>query len=366
MQENEPLVDIAEKRGGKRQRVLAIPLVILLVIISTTLVVYGCSSSDSDNNSHTNATSEEGKPIPHYTSGQENCLACHNLYVRWPMPDNHEERELSHCSVCHEEAEEMPMSVPHHVKDNRWCTNCHAPDGFQYLSEVTHGPTRDNLSCLMCHTVGTPAVDAPHSEAAFEENACLQCHDSGGMAPVPTDHEGRHQATCRACHTRSSLPPMSIAHNPDESCDKCHASDKVGNLPVTHNGRSVETCHTCHSYFDGTVAEKHPIEPDRTCWQCHAPDEMAPLPLTHDGRGKDTCEVSVCHTEQYQFDEGMLNKLADHPPTSFCFGERGCHGWTDDPDYDPDRWITSIPSSTHTGRSNETCMACHLIPDYQG
>jgi len=276
------------------------------------------------------------------------------------------------------------MVVPHDPRFNEECTSCHAPDGWQYLSEETHGPSRDDLSCMMCHTVGTPAMPAPHSDATFEENqihaadsddttrGCLQCHDFGAVVPMPQDHAGRHNATCAACHARPSVPPMDISHRPDDDCDRCHAPNEVGELPDTHEGRAVDTCWMCHDYFAGEVPRIHPLEHGKHgCWGCHAPEATAPMPQTHEGRRQPTCEVSVCHTEQYALptpgkytNEEWSIIEGIHTGWEGCFSGAGggCHSWTDDPYYDPESQIPAIPSYTHDGRTEEICQVCHEWP----
>ena len=360
-------VEMSSVKGWIGKSFGLLPVLLLVLSISVTALLTGCcgnGTSDSDGIEGAEYVGG-GKDIPHNVSGQENCLACHNLYVAWPMPDDHEGRGLGECGRCHRQASVLPMSVPHDPKYNRECTSCHAPDGFQYLSEESHGSGRGDLSCMMCHEAGTPAMAAPHSEVTFREN-CLQCHDFDAIAPMPRDHEGRHHATCSACHSRPTVAPMDIAHNQDDRCADCHASDEVVALPESHEGRTVDTCKMCHEYFDGVVPQTHPLESGKHgCWGCHAPEPaMAPLSPTHDGRRQETCEVSVCHAEQYQFSDEILQKLAVHPPTKRCSSgaDGGCHVWTDDPDYNPEWWITAIPADTHGGRSQETCVVCHEMP----
>lgn len=105
--------------------------------------------------------------------------------------------------------------------------------------------------------LATPGVIAPpkvpHPTAGRE--ACLACHAVGGegVKKIPTDHAGRRDDSCRACHaTDVSAPsgPMRVPHPiaGREGCLTCHETGVSGaiKIPADHAGRSNEVCLACH------------------------------------------------------------------------------------------------------------------------
>jgi hypothetical protein len=102
------------------------------------------------------------------------------------------------------------------------CTTCHGSVPVYDQASKVH-EIHAALNCSRCHGENRPAQpsiestpgsspsassgqgppDIPHTLAGHED--CLGCHGtSGGYAPqVPTDHVGRTNQTCTACHKAS-------------------------------------------------------------------------------------------------------------------------------------------------------------------
>jgi hypothetical protein len=56
-------------------------------------------------------------------------------------------------------------------------------------------------------------VAIPHSFPA-QENRCLECHNKGGVAPVPVNHAGRVNSSCALCHLPAQSAPAAPASTP--------------------------------------------------------------------------------------------------------------------------------------------------------
>lgn len=113
---------------------------------------------------------------------------------------------------------------------------------------------------------GPPQI--PHAKEGRTD--CLSCHEKGvnGAPKFPTDHTGRTNEMCVACHqfkpgaanatpaptatgpaTSAGVPPV-IPHTLDgrDQCLTCHQTGVGGapKVPATHAGRTNDTCKGCH------------------------------------------------------------------------------------------------------------------------
>ena len=155
--------------------------------------------------------------IPHPIEGRQDCVMCHGEGKANPYPADHVGRPSATCLVCHgaSKAEEhLPALVKHDLGGRENCLMCHGVDLLP-VSHKTGGFS--NSDCLLCHvppghgatavpsaTPGAPASGAsaaaaiPHPLQGREN--CLMCHGLEGGRPYPSNHDGRSNETCAACH----------------------------------------------------------------------------------------------------------------------------------------------------------------------
>ncbi|MBI5301760.1 MAG: hypothetical protein HY868_06470 [Chloroflexi bacterium] len=96
-----------------------------------------------------------------------------------------------------------PVAVPHSLVGKADCLYCHK--GNTYFSVPKDHARRTNEMCLGCHPLSASAprpTARPAAHSADGHENCLICHLQGGSGarPVPGDHAGRTNDTCRACH----------------------------------------------------------------------------------------------------------------------------------------------------------------------
>jgi hypothetical protein len=144
---------------------------------------------------HTNSTdsAELGKPeLAHVYHLR--CISCHIEEQKGP----------SECSGCHQQAAVEPLSISHPLTARGDCLACHAGriSGVPEVPQDHRGAS--NSVCQLCHTPSpekTSVNAVPHAVDGWQN--CLLCHGEGigGAIKVPgTDHAGRTNETCLACH----------------------------------------------------------------------------------------------------------------------------------------------------------------------
>jgi hypothetical protein len=146
------------------------------------------------------------------------------------------------------------------------------------------------------------------SHVLKDRDACSTCHATGGVKPVPADHEGRADATCTGCHqpgveeTAPVAEAARIGHTLDgrDLCLNCHAADKIKPVPEDHADRAAETCIGCHEVGDEAIeatqtAKKvmHSLAGRDNCLSCHDVNKSHAFPEDHFGRLSESC--LVCH-----------------------------------------------------------------------
>jgi len=176
-----------------------LPVLLLLLCLSLLLLAPACGNNDDSSDLSDQNVQQSELKIPHAVAGQQNCLACHGPSVVWPMPDNHDGRELADCGKCHGNGSLDPHAVPHNLKleKNKDCISCH------HLQETYHR-RNDNQTCMMCHQVpvGSPPAITHDLAENPEMKDCVKCH-SGDDASMPASHDA-WGAPCDTCHTFSS------------------------------------------------------------------------------------------------------------------------------------------------------------------
>lgn len=174
--------------------------------------------------------------------------------------------------------------------------------------------------------------------------ACIACHASGvsDIPPLPSDHSGRNDTTCIACHRQAGLQPVP-AKAPVEKINGFPA------LPSDHAGRTI--CAACHSTGAGGATRlpaDHAGRNDATCAACHKasstqPPATTPPPVTTQPptpAGKEDRDTGK--------KEGPPALPAMHQGRTSC---NVCH----------ESGLSGAPKNpqNHSGRADATCAACH-------
>ena len=85
------------------------------------------------------------------------------------------------------------------------------------------------------------------------QEQCWRCHRAGAFA-APADHRRRQEATCTGCHSvdynaiQVVVPAIPHALEGRDDCLRCHlvALDGAQPMPGEHTGRAESTCRDCH------------------------------------------------------------------------------------------------------------------------
>ncbi|MDD4858850.1 MAG: NapC/NirT family cytochrome c [Dehalococcoidales bacterium] len=231
-----------------------------------------------------------------------------------------------------------------------------------------------SADCNACHynpgregTITTGRF-IPHAIAGLED--CLSCHDADGTKPFPSDHVGRSNTLCTACHQPSTIavpppatPPAAvpIPHSITglEDCFSCHGPGNIKPYPANHVGRSNSLCTVCHKPTTTAAPPSvppaagqipHSIAGLEDCFSCHGPGSSQPYPADHVGRTNAQC--TICHkSPQLPARPPATPPAAIVIPHSIagladCFL---CHG--------PGS-VRPYPAN-HVGRTNALCTVCH-------
>ncbi len=96
-----------------------------------------------------------------------------------------------------------PKGIPHDLKGRDDCLYCHK--GNTYFAVPVSHARRTNQMCRGCHSLSSSApqpAPRPMPHSATDREGCLMCHLRGdnGAHPMPGDHAGRMNDTCRSCH----------------------------------------------------------------------------------------------------------------------------------------------------------------------
>jgi hypothetical protein len=256
--------------------------------------------------------------IPHDITGRTDCKACHDTGIGGAivLPADHAGRGNDICTACHQTASPPTVviaQIPHSTTGLTDCLLCHQTGVGSAMAVPADHAGITNGECTGCHfqasnptAINFPQI--PHTIAGRE--ACLACHQTGagGATVVLADHAGRTNATCTICHAESpNATSVAIPQIPHytagfESCSTCHATG-IGGAPAypsDHAGRADSTCTACHQPAASQVTLHYPsidhgLAGRDQCLLCHETGIAgAPVvPATHAGRTNDTCQV--CH-----------------------------------------------------------------------
>ncbi|MCZ7358209.1 MAG: NapC/NirT family cytochrome c, partial [Candidatus Methanoperedens sp.] len=275
-------------------------------------------------------------PIYNYyrneTNVFEDCISCHvdgipgglqgnvnktafsqGVHVDINTTDGIGQVNNSDCWTCHFNRDMNKSNI-------RQCADCHTgsgqPDAPQAPKVRTHLPAVTNYSCLDCHSkvtvnpgAGIPNVTSHYAQrpAVPTSKYCDYCHGPNASSPFPAlnktiprfnhdDPGWNGNATCRTCHTNSSVS----------------ADIRANNTSSFH-----ELTTELGDAFDGTAKAD--------CVLCHvqkAPQFVSAPNPPHDTTGMVTADCSGCHGVNVPGTQAQ--KLHDPTPTT-TGGCIGCH-----------------------------------------
>jgi hypothetical protein len=286
-------------------------------------------------------------PFPHPVEGRDDCLGCHEAGVAGAprVAADHVGRTNETCDQCHRPIGIEPVAVrpiPHPVEGRDNCLACHE-SGVGGASPVPADHAgRTNETCGQCHVVAsTTPVAAPYIPHSLEgKGDCLVCHREGvsGALPVPADHAGRTNESCRQCHIAPDLAPAPVPPIPhsveeQEACLICHGVG-IGEpleIPEDHVGRPNEICQTCHQPPVTIVATpapppsptpiQHPEVPgENSCLECHSGLDGKYSNIANQWEGSVHATYNVTCADCHGGDPGASEKVAAKSPEAGYFG----------------------------------------------
>lgn len=138
--------------------------------------------------SPTQRIADQAAALPHPLAGMENCTACHGTGGIRPYPADHVGRANEICLGCHIAPPTPTLTIMPSATPTPGLATTVTPEPTAIL------PTAQTPRAT---SAGAPPV--PHPLEGREK--CLLCHDLESVKPFPTDHQGRSEETCLACHT---------------------------------------------------------------------------------------------------------------------------------------------------------------------
>ncbi len=156
-------------------------------------------------------TVTEGQPPPHDIPIVTLTEPASHLAGDWMA--KHRSQVSPACQSCHGPIKYSPKPD---LKDQSFCANvsCHGTGWKKYVSLIEAQPSVPTMppptptpaptvapAAGATATATAPAVTAPDIPHTLEgRDNCLLCHGPGGAKPVPADHAGRANDSCRVCH----------------------------------------------------------------------------------------------------------------------------------------------------------------------
>lgn len=235
------------------------------------------------------------------------CFRCHD--GKHFTSDNKQAIRLE-CNVCHTLPEVSAIGSPAPVIS---IARSDEPESHRTTTWIAEHRTQFNASCQQCHDTRNaggsdnssfcsngachgnkwtfaglnapglakifpaPVAPSPRPNAAAPiiphpiagDPDCQLCHGAKSLArPYPTDHVGRGNQTCTACH-QPSIPATQVA------------GIKTAPPPIPHNLAGRTQCLGCHASGAGSIPQipqfhKDYEFPNTACLNCHKSGETVP------------------------------------------------------------------------------------------
>lgn len=187
---------------------------------------------------------------------------------------------------------------------------------------------------------GIPDTPANH----IGRTACIACHASGvsDIPKLPSDHSGRNDTTCVACHRQAGLQPTTAKVSADKK-------EGIQVLPPDHTGRTICTaCHATGAGGSSKLPSDHSGRNDATCAACHKPSGPQTQPTTPVPVTTKTPAPAGKEDQEKGKKEGPPAIPANHQGRTTC---TICH----------EAGLAGAPKNppNHSGRNDAICAACH-------
>jgi hypothetical protein len=359
----------------------------------------------------------------------EDCISCHidgalknvnrtaftqgvhvdiNTTAGWGLVNN------SDCWTCHFKKDMNRSNI-------RQCADCHTGSGIPQASLApkisTHisGVKITNYSCVDCHSkvMVDPGTGIPNITSHYLKkptissvNYCDYCHGPNPSSPFNATNktilafnhdksDWNGNATCRTCHTNSSVSADPLANDTSSfhdlttelgdvfnnsvsvkaDCFICHVQRSppfvaAPSPPHDITGMNVEDCRGCHTSGTGTEAQKlHSVSASATggCIGCHSNNATryyvntnlfgrhANLNLTGGLNNVTDDDCKTCHFGSANGSMKMKSGAANSSNTYFC---DACHTTAGKGPIHPQ---DLLKDSLQHGSTN--CQWCHIAGD---
>ncbi len=201
------------------------------------------------------------KPLPVSHEGRTTCNNCHANNIGPKNPADHAGRTDATCSACHKFASQAPATKPAAAGTPAPTAAPATSGGLKPLPANHEGRT----TCNVCHETGAAGPKNPADHAGRQDATCIACHKfAGSSAPAATTAPAATKPPAS-----SSSAPAATAVPTKASVSSSSASGGIKPLPASHAGRT--TCNVCHE--TGAMGPKNPADhagrADPTCVACH-------------------------------------------------------------------------------------------------
>jgi predicted CXXCH cytochrome family protein len=255
--------------------------------------------------------------------------------------------------------------------------------------------TREQVTCLACHTGHGAAHDDLLVLSPDDNTLCLACHEQLQSQMFADDVRSAHghqpeltaaqvvvaegfgtrigpddELLCATCHASHNARPGAhlLAFDPaaQDTCAACHA-DRAGVVGSPHDLRTNHPdvpnvvgitaaeegacagCHTAHR--DARVSQPTPLDPAGQCANCHQSGGLAEDALLGDVNHPEAAckECHEPHTSQF----GDFLRDAPQDLCRSCHEEYAISGGPHDLQRDPELWPAASQEAA------DGCLACH-------
>lgn len=196
---------------------------------------------------------------------------------------------LKPCIECHEQFFTLVKSK-HFVKgDSR------TPKGSEAECTGCHGDTSAHNRTPRAKGL-VPVVFGAKAPVGPQNDACLNCHQSGPRINWQGSKHERTQTACANCHkAHSTKDPVVVAETQAGVCFECHKDRRAEMFRTSVHARKTGffTCSSCHQpHGSPTRALLAKSTVNDTCFNCHA-DKRGPFLWEHRS-AQDDC--MNCHS----------------------------------------------------------------------
>jgi DmsE family decaheme c-type cytochrome len=253
-----------------------------------------------------------------------------------------------------------------------FCLNCHNTPPVSFILQTPHAQSGDprtpfaNQGCETCHgpsashvrefsspgvVFGKTGRRFPVSDPKTQNQACLNCHESGSRMNWQGSQHEFGDVACSSCHKIHSLhDSVRVNQTQPQVCFTCHKDkqaqvSKRSHHPIMEGLVVCSNCHNPHGSPGTTLLARNTV--NETCYQCHA-EKRGPFLWEHQPVRED---CTNCHNPHGSTQASLL----EIRPPYLC---QQCH----EEAFHPSTLYsgTGIPP---TGAAQQllgnSCMNCH-------